>query len=765
MTRLQRNLWLLATVAFAVCLTVIALSYIVTEPWHIFPEIGGDGAKNGFTYLYHSAFGSGYWFEGMGYPYGEHIVFTDGIPLLSVLFATFGNVPVPVALTVLWWLVGLGYILSIVYMYKTLLRLGVTPLFAMIFAGIICIITPQWIRLRGHYALSITCFLPMLLYWSVAWQQERKLRYWVYVFVMGCIFSFIHPYYAGVTLIWVAAFCVGYLIFENGKLLEKVKQLVPPMIAGIGIPALVMTVMKLTDPATDRPTSPYIPVESYTTIRHVVTSFFSPFWEFAVTRSIVRVACDGGEGFSYIGLVPIAVLLFALPVYIYKTFQKNQANANPLFSPVLLFMAFGVLAFSMGVPLRFNIPWLTKYLFVFKQFRTLGRFAWIFYYIITLYSAVTVYQLFTRLLTKGKKWGAWSFILAVLLVWGYEAVGYMNASRKVADKSRYGYEMMFSVNEKKWTEFLKEHKLSSNNFQAILLLKFFHVGSDKIWAGEPGWLITLGCRASIQLHLPMIDAMMARSSLQRAEELVKTVAGPYADKPLLRDIKSNKPFLLLEYDIDSLAPDQKYLLEASDYIGEFSACRIYACYPDRIAANDKKHADSVRAIIPFMRSPDTCMGSGSTWHVAHYDNGQSKERLWGAGAQTAVTTDSAVLAVLPVVCKGDSEVYEYSCWFLVAKDNYQSPEVNLEMMDTVGNILKKVKIKTSEGTDNRDMWLRCSQYFYIPGSCRKIRFTITNWPNPAYIAMDEMMLRPAAATIICKGADGSVMVNNHLFKK
>src|SRR5665213_2671334 len=154
MDKLRSNSWLLVTVLFAVCLTVFTLSHLVTQPWHVIPELGGDGAKNIFTYLYHSMYGKGYWFDGMNYPYGEHIVYTDGQPVLSVLLTCFKGVTAGEALTVLWLLIGLSYVLAILYLYKILSHFRVAPLAAMLFAGLIGIFTPQIVRLQGHYALS-----------------------------------------------------------------------------------------------------------------------------------------------------------------------------------------------------------------------------------------------------------------------------------------------------------------------------------------------------------------------------------------------------------------------------------------------------------------------------------------------------------------------------------------------------------------------------------------------------------------------------------
>ena len=98
----RQNLWLATTALFAVCLVVLQLSHFVTDPSRVIPELGGDGIKNTFTYLYQCMYGHGYWFSGMNYPYGEHIVYTDAQPVLVDILTAGGNISAGSALTVLW---------------------------------------------------------------------------------------------------------------------------------------------------------------------------------------------------------------------------------------------------------------------------------------------------------------------------------------------------------------------------------------------------------------------------------------------------------------------------------------------------------------------------------------------------------------------------------------------------------------------------------------------------------------------------------------
>jgi len=619
--------------------------------------------------------------------------------------------------------------------------------------------TPQWIRLRGHYGLSFVCIVPMLLYWTLAWYQERKNKYWVFVFLMGIVLSFLHPYYAGVILVWVFAFAAGFLLVEKGKLKEKVRCVIPGAIAAVAVPAVVMVVMKLTDPVTDRLLTPYSSDEGFSTFNRLLSAVFSPFWEFVGKREWVHNVADGGEGFGYIGLVPIVVLAASVVFY----FVRGKAAQRSSLTWVALFMAFGIAAFSMGVPMRWHIPGMMKVLFVFKQFRTIGRFAWMSYYIIGAFSVVTIYHWYQLLVGGGKRKLAVGLLSLGLLVWSVEVYGYMRAMRKVADVGRYNHSVMFSTREKSWQQFLTEHGKKADDFQALLLLKYFNVGTDKLWIGEPGWLITLGTRAAIQLHLPIVDAMMARSSISRAQDLAKTAAGPYAEKPLLEMLNSDKPFLVLNYDIDALSPDEAYLLQASDYIGDYSQCKVYACYPQRIRASDKAARDSVMAIAELLApGTDTCLGDCSSWYVQHFDTGLYKRYHGFIGEPNTMAPDRAVASIAVMPAK-DSAIYEFSCWFRLEHEDYRSPDVVLQMQGADGKILSEITVKTHNAVDSRRDWYRSSAYFYMPGACRKVECKIINDPAPAYKSIDEMLLRPAGATIISKAGDGAgVFVNGHV---
>lgn len=768
MNKLRNTIWLFVAIIFAVGLVILTLSGMVTNPAHVIPELGGDAIKNTFTYIYHSTLGSGYWFDGMNYPYGEHILYTDGQPVLSVLLASIGGITAEQALAVYWILLGLSYVLSIVYVYRILLHFKVPPFWAIVFAGVICICTPQILRLKGHYALAYPCVIPMIFYWTIRYHERSQWRYCFYFFVMGCIAAFLHPYYAALMLVWTTFYVLGYFFLVKDELVKKIEHSAWLFTSVILVLGVIGVVMKITDPIRDRPATPFYTLhETCTQAKHIVTSVYSPVWNTFEKSENYHMVSSGGEGYAYVGLVVILVGGISLLVTLIKSVQQKKLRVvgdQYGFSPVWLFTAFAALLFSMGIPFKWHMEWIMQYMSIFKQFRSLGRFSWIFYYVITIYAVVLLYHLSAGMKSWKKYVLGYSLLLLSLGLWGYEASGYVKFTRDLSLKAEYYYGVVYTPKEQGWEAFLNEHHFSGNDFQAILIIPYFHIGTEKLWVGDPDWKIMLSAKAALQLHLPVIDVMMSRSSWSQAMAQVKIDGGPFTDKPILRDIKSRKPFLLMHFEEDSLNVDQKYLLQASEPIGHFSQCHVYACYPDRLAANDKKYADSVAAILPFMKQGDTVINISATSFINHFDEKAGKH-LFGTGGAPAEDKDSTELVTIPVASVVGKELYEFSCWFMLGNQDFRSPYITLHLLDEHGAVVTECDAVTNKSVDNHGMWFRCSKYFRIPANIRSVRCRLRNIPKPTYIAMDELVLRQADALIISKGRDGTVMVNNHFFKQ
>lgn len=769
MIKTTRRTWLIITLLFAVVTVVITFSRISTDPGHFVPGLWGDGAKNLFAYLYHIMYGNGYWFTGMNYPYGEHMVYMDSQPLLSVPLSYFKGISVSGALTVMWYSMLLSYILAIIYVYKILLHFEVREFAAMLFSGLIVVMSPQLYRTLGHFGLSYACVVPMLFYWTLKYHATPQLKYACYVLLLGLLATFIHPYFSALVLLWVSCYALGYFIFTRVVWQQKLRHVAPLLLSIVFLFGIVGIIMKATDPMTDRAKTPYGLTEYCARGEHIFTSHYSPVWRYLEDHTGFVENSSGDEGFSYLGLTVITAFIFSLIKGVInrrrKTGKPNIIN-NTGFQPIWILIAFVALLLGMGVPFVWHMEWIVTYLSFLKQFRTLGRFCWIFYYVVTIYGAVVVYTYYAKYRVRGKTMTAYTILIAALALWGFEASGYINAERKAISSYKNNYSILSGASGNSWSHFLAANHYNASDFQAILLLPVFNISMEKLWVGNDAAPMEIGegFVAAMQLHLP-VTAAMAHSSWSVAEKQVRIAAGPYASKQMLNDLPNNKPFLILNNEQHELDPDQKYLLAAADLIGNNNFWHVYACYPDRIKANDKKYTDSIKAVIVFLKNKDTCISCSGTWFVNHFDTATAQGKFFGAGAIPQITQFETVVANVPITSRPANGQYEFSCWFLLSDENYKSPYFKLDLQDPAGNVLQTLDVLTKEGTDNDGLWFRANKFFYIPPNCGNIRCRLFNEPDNTYKIMDELLLRPTDALIISRSVDGAVMVNNHLLRQ
>ncbi len=769
MNRSQSNLWFFVAIIFALLTTVLLLSYNVTDPANVMNELGGDTGKNYYTFIYHAIFGKGIWFDGMNYPYGEHIIYADGQPILSIFLHLFQPLTAHQALAIMNLCISFSYVLAIVFTWKILKYFGVRPILAVLMSCLIIVLDPQVMRVRSHFGLAYACNIPMLFYWSILFHNSGKWKYPIYILIMGAIMSLLHLYQGALIFIWIAFYCTWYVLLIKKPLKQKLLHVSPILLAAGLLFAYIKIFIALTDPVTDRPGFPLNTLESVTHIRDIITSPNSPFWSLIHNLTGFSRISDGLEGYTYLGISAIVVVLISVVFGVFYTIKKSGDKhftvSEQSFSRVWLFMAISALLLAMGAPFIWHMQWLLNYLSLFKQFRAMGRFSWLFYYVITIYAALVINYWYSRLLLQKRAFIANSLLILVLFVWVVDAGGMVNYTRGFIATGRHTADDFFNKNEMKWNEYLESMHYRPTDFQGILLVPIFVSGSEKLWVGgDPSWSMSYGIRAATQLHLPIVDVQMSRTSWGITEKQVKTAAGEYAEKPMLNDLKSNKPFLIIRFEDSKVSIDEDYLIENSTFIGRKFHCLLYVCYPDKIKAADESNKLKMESLANTMQGTDTCINNTGPYYINHLDNKKQVVNFFGNGAMSRINGDDSVIAEIPFTPEEDNQLYEFSCWFLLDDNDYRSPYMNLKLFDAKGVEVSFVDALANASIDNCGMWFRASVYHRISSRVRTIKFILNNRPNPSYLLMDEMMLRPARSIIVSKAGDGKVMVNNHLLR-
>lgn len=763
---IKNRKWSVIAVVIFVIATVFLFNDLVFHPASRVVSLGGDGCKNMFTYLYHVMYGGGAWFRGMNYPFGEHIVFTDATPALSVPLAWLNkslNLSPGTILGIMYYCMALSFVLAMWYVYRLLLHFRVAPLLAIAASVLTLFLSPQVFRITGHFALCYSCIMPMLFYWTVIYYETNRLKYPVFIFLLCTLASFVHMYFLGLSLLWMMAYGVGGLLFRKEGLAARLKHVCWLGAAVVLAFITVQAAIKLTDPIHDRPVYPFW-TPGWKHLLALTTTVHSPIWKALKDGGIVSAINENVEGTVYAGIVTLAMMAAGFILWL-KQVRKPGTTERIPFQYIWLFMAMVTLAFAVGIPKIWDTGIFKTLLKPLRQFRATERFSWIFYYVMSVYAAVILQQLVNGIKAGGKQALSVAIAVLVVAVWSVDASGNIRYLRRESGPWAWNYEAFFSVNQKSWTTFLKERGRSPKDFEALLVVPYVHVGSEKLWRNDfESYSLTMAYMLVTELNLPLMDVMMSRSSWQQTFDQVKIDGGIYVHKPILDSLKRGKPILLLHYEEYKTTPDMECIFRASDTLGSQNGCALYAFYPERLRKAQQQEKLEISHVAATQQSSDTMIRSAAPYFIRHFDEQPSPLFFAGTGGQAAIRGKDSVITewMLPSVM--DSLSYEFSIWSKSPEVGPRQNSYTIVFKDNSDKELGRVDALTTSSVDNAPgFWFRTNKFFVFPEGTAKLSVIVINEHGDNYIAHDELVIRPVQGIVISKMKDGKVLVNNHNF--
>lgn len=755
--------YLLVAIIISLSVTGYIFSHIIMHPGSSMLSIEGDASKNYFTFLYHSLYGKGLWFDGMNYPYGEHIVFTDAQPAFVIPLSYINSYLRLDPLAVINLLLIAGFFFAIIYVYRILLRMNVHPAWSIAAAVLIITMSPQQFKLSEHFSLAYFCVLPVVFYYTLAWHQTAKGKYIAALFFAALLFTFIHLYFALMIAMWVLLFSIGYVLFRKDSIKRKWGHTWPVLMAGI-LPLLLFRMfMLLTDPVTDRPAYPYGARAHGTAWADITTSYLSPISKWLAQWMDTGTLSGGNEGYAYIGFVPLLIIIAGVVHWIIRLIHNRRLpiNADINGTIIWVFMAVCVLIFSSAIIFKKCFVCLDYASFI-KQFRAIGRFSWMFYYIVTILSVVVAHGWFGKLRNKGSNTIAYSFAPMLLLLWVVEAIPFADKTRARVSGAAVQYHQFYKTTGADWQRLLSGNGYTAGSFRALYVLPYFHIGTEKLGQVPRSYgLMNTAFSTSLQLRLPLMNVMMSRNSWQQAFAQVKISGGPYTNKEVLRS-DDKRPILIIHPTREQLNPDELYLLTSAKMLGHLHGNDVYALYADSLLNKEAGNREEHKIFISSSQQVDNCKKYAGPWYVEHYDTGKSAKVLMGKGAAKAIDGIKEIVFEAPLTPLYDKQLYEFSAWMLVSNTDYKIGRFIIYLYDEKDSLVAHTKVLAQEAVDNYGLWLRASKYFEVPMSCRKISVELVNVIYPSYLALDELMIRPADALIISKSSDTRRMVNNHV---
>jgi len=524
---------------------------------------GGDGLKNYFTLAYYVKYDTGVHFSGMNYPYGEHVVFTDNQPLIAFILKFINTNLFPVenhTHGIINLLMLFAIPLTCFFIFRILRFFNLPFLYSLLVCIPLGFLSPQMQRLTGHYALSYMFFVPMIWYFILQMSTSRNVLKWICVIsLVSTAFILIHLYYALIAGAFLLAYLLITLVSKN-LIHQSFWKTVFAFVIPALIPIMVMQIfMHFTDSITDRPDNPWGIYAYKASFESVFLPAFGPVLK--LIQKVIHVRSANWEGISFVGMTGSLVFLVSLFLMIKNLIKSKWKKVFQFNLPPALFVSLWasvlVLFFSMAFPFRLGMDFLLDWISPLKQFRSLGRMAWVFYYVLTVFSAYSIYQWYRAIKIKKKNFIAYSLVAVLIFGWCIDAFINTQDRSKVILQNNYAQE--FFSEEQSLANDLKEHGLSADDFQAVLTFPFFCIGSEIITIDRSGASSWMAMKAAYNLHLPIATGMLSRTSRSQALKIAQLMSDDFIGKEVLKDYTNGKPLLLVITDEEKTEQEIKLI--------------------------------------------------------------------------------------------------------------------------------------------------------------------------------------------------------------
>jgi len=484
----------------------------LSEPNSYFMSEAGDGYKNYYTFSYHQQFDSSFsHFNGMAYPYGEHIVFTDGQPSLALFswpFRGLGNYSI--ALINLLMMLGIG--LSAWILTKLFIRFGMTRGGSLFAATAIALMSPQIMRFSAHYALAYCFVVPWFIYTAFLYAEKPSFKRSIWVFLCVAIITGLHLYYFLMAACFIGAY---YLIEFFRRKNQSIGKYALAFVLQIILPfALYMLWMKASDSVIDRPSIPYGMLEYMALWEGVFLPYY--FFHDSAVFQALDVRKVNSEALAYVGWPATLYFIYFLLSRV-KLLVQKKAKAEWLKGHAIFVAGFFVFLFAATLPFLMNTSFGEKYGGPLLQFRSLGRLSWVFYYALNIF-------MFVQLAGTRKRIGVILSSIATLVLF-LQGLHFNAEYSQQLGKKRYAID--------------GAEKLNAYSNHVLFPLPYFHLGSENISTPhDDEYLAEPIMSLSLSSGLPTYASMMSRTSLSQTLnhfEMAHNLSGPLMneEKPWL----------------------------------------------------------------------------------------------------------------------------------------------------------------------------------------------------------------------------------------
>ncbi len=604
--------------------------------------------------MFHAKYDSSFWdFGGMNYPFYENIVYTDAHPLLSWIIGKVGLVNYGIGILNL--LMLFSYPISSIFLFKIFRHYKLPNNWAIIAAVVIAFMSPQVFRMTGHFSMSYVFAIPIMWWLLIKSINEKKFVWSLITTVYMTIFFFTHPYLGMILAFFSVFFWIAKMISDRKSALVYFARI----LIQIAIPFLIFQGgVLLTDTHVDRMATPAGFYHYHASWKSLLLAHHGPM---NYLNHLFGWKVSNWESWSYVGLSTI-VFFFIGIFYAFKQ-RKNLMLKKIANSEMGLFLivAYLILLFSFCFPMKFDfMHWVADVIGPLKQFRILGRFSWIFFYVISVFAIVSLYRIGLKK-EKQKLFQMIFFAGMIFSVLEFSAAHLKVASKITASPNSF-LESELSPDLKSTADYLV-----ANDYDAIIFIPFNHMSSENIMILGTEEANFQSMVLSYHTGIPLFNSTSSRMSVTEAS-LFNNFFGPeFVERELLQYVPEDAKVAVIRNQ-DYLKEEELKLEWSSDLVYENETFSLFEfnsskwnnpIYFELIA--EKENEANVELGDGFRA--DT---AGVWYHYLSYDENDNKSFL-GNGAQHEKKNSWNILLTLEK-SQLDPGAYSVSFWYDIRAD-------------------------------------------------------------------------------------------------
>lgn len=762
---------LLLVIGVGLLLTFFYFGPLVTHPSSRYFGAGGDGMQIYYQTYYHVKYDTAWWHQhSMNYPDGENIFFTGALPMYTNIMKIFGSGAAEASIGLLNLLMIFSPLFGAIFLYALFKHWKLPWWYAALCGVGIMFCSPQLDRMLGHYSLAISFIIPALIYSLARFYDYPSIRLSL---LMGLLIFF-----AAATHLYMLVFCLAacglywfVLFITRDRGFSRVKFVALHFSLQVVIPVvLTQVILQLTDHETDRTSIPW----GFEVFTSNWSSVFYPYWRVYEKYVSGWFFPESGsyEGAAYVGLAAIFGLLVIVVIQLIRLIRrrfdlilrisdKKVLNILVLTALLLLFLSFG-----WPFLLKDDGSWI-KYAGPLRQFRALGRFAWMFFYVVNILVVYRLWKLVEHRTNNSGKALRWLVSIMVPALLFFDTWG--SASHLQERLNNEIVELSDAQNILPQNAWLRKIKVS--DYQAILPLPYYHNGSEgpQLMPANHA-IINITYIISLKTGLPMLSMLSGRSSLSKAAEHIAMVKDPVKPLSLLARLPDQRPFLVIARK-DDLNTNEAEILDLSELLFETPDYTVHRLQPskmqERVAQQYYKHllafeAQKTWPVWPYLSTDSvvnfSCRDFEEVQNYGPPFRGKKSMKVNGGRFVYNVLYDAKVAGAIP----GN---YSITFWLanfdqdLIARSYVEVASYTGDQLDTVvyGNMFESCVAISGH-------WSLEERIINIKHPEQRIKVTLFNFdiPEKSPMYIDELLIKPVNTQLFDVQKD-SIQHNNRTY--